>query len=660
MKPHTKTPVSPAAFLLLAALSLHAAGLPADWQYQQRFDAAGPGIVKFSLPAETLNAARPNLEDLRLYDDAGKELPFYIDRPVPAVKAVQAAKSFSVSLNPNTTVVTLETGLTQPLDGVSLETPSGQFIKAVGVEGSQDGLVWRPIAQGQPVFREQHGASQLRVGFPAGPWRWLRLTLDDTRTQPIPFTGARVHAAAPESTPVELQTAAIVERNENPGETRLALNLGAANLDIASVQIETPDPLFTRLVTLAVPVVSEDAVREETLGEGCVYRVAIEGRPTAENLSVRLEARVRSREMLLLIRNQDSPPLSITRVRVERRPPFLVFMARASGAHHLLSGNSRCPAPRYDLASLGAGLKTVASTPVPVSLFGDNPNFRAPETLAGVELGGAALDVASWKFRKAILVSTAGVQQLDLDLDVLARAGPGFADLRLLRGSNQVPYLAHHTSIRRALTPPVTLTNDAKHPKLSRWIIKLPRAGLPLTRLSCQSRSPLFHRDMTLWEELTDDRGNPYRLARAAASWTQTPESKSPEFALALHERLQSDTLVLETENGDNPPIDLDKFTAFYPVSRVLFKAKPGERLFLYYGNPRAPSPRYDLSLVAGQLLAADKTPAGLGAEEQLKKPAWRDSPTPGKGGVMLWGILAVVVVALLALIARLLPKPAA
>ena len=92
-----------------------------------------------SLPVETLDAARPALEDLRLYDDAGNEVPYLIDRPVPVAKVVQEAKSFQVSLNANTTVITLETGLAQPLDGVTLESPATDFIKAVSVESSDDG-----------------------------------------------------------------------------------------------------------------------------------------------------------------------------------------------------------------------------------------------------------------------------------------------------------------------------------------------------------------------------------------------------------------------------------------------------------------------------------------------------------------------------------------
>ena len=117
-----------------------------------------------------------------------------------------------------------------------------------------------------------------------------------------------------------------------------------------------------------------------------------------------------------------------------------------------------------------------------------------------------------------------------------------------------------------------------------------------------------------------------------------------------------SDTLVLETHNGDNPPIDLEKFQAFYPATRILFKAQPADELVLYYGNPRAASPRYDLSLVAGQLLAADQAEATLAAEEQLKK-SWGEGHRPGTGGFLFWGMLAVVVVVLLIIISRLLPQ---
>jgi len=645
------------SFTLVCGFSTCAAGLPSDWQREQPFNVPAPGLVKLSLPVETLDAALPALEDLRLYDDAGNELPYLIERPVPVEKVIQNVRSFHVSLTPSNTVIVLETGLTRPLDDVTLETPAGSFIKPVRIEGSTDLKRWQILEQGQPIFRQPDGASRLHVSFPAGAWPWLRLTVDDQRSPPIPFTGARIHVAVSEPAPSERLPVTITERNENPGETRLALNLGAANLSIVAVQIETAEPLFTRHVTLAVPQVSEDTVREQTIGQGVIYRIAVESQPASESLLVPLDSQVRSRELLLFIRNQDSPPLPITAVRVERRPVYLVFLARQAGAYHLLTGNSHCAAPGYDLAALGMNLKSVAVAPINLPPPANNSNYRAPEVLPGIEETGAALDVTAWKYRKPVKIARDGAQQLELDLDVLGHAQPDFQDLRLLRGSNQVPYIIERTSISRSLAPAVMATNDTKDPKLSRWLIQLPQSNLPVIRLSCVTRTALFQRDVTLYEELTDERGEKYQHNLGGASWIQTPDRKNRKFFLTLGGPLQSDTLFLETHNGDNPPIELDKFQLFYPATRVLFKARPDDELFLYYGNPRAASPRYDLSLVAGQLLAADKATASPAAEQQLRKSSWREHEMPGTGGVVFWGILALVVVVLLIIISRLLPK---
>ena len=641
----------------VAAVSAAAATLPSDWRREQSFELSTNGLVKLSLPVETLDSARPGLEDLRLFNEEGNEIPFLISRPAPSPKIVQSARSFQVALNPVNTVLTLETGLAQPLEGVTLETPANNFIKAVRVESSDDGNRWQILAQGQPVFLQPYGAGHLQISWPATVSRWLRLTVDDQRSPPIPFTGARVHAATGEPAPGEWIPVRISERDENPGETRLAINLGAANLDVAALQIETAEPLFMRPVVLAIPQIAEDAIREQTIGQGMIYRIDVAGQAPTQSLAVAMEKQVRSRELLLFIKNGDSPPLPVSEVRVERRPVYLVFFARQPGTFHLLTGNSRCDAPHYDLAALNMNLKAVAVWPVKIPPPSNNPGFQAPQVLPGIDLAGAALDVSEWRFRKAVKIAADGAQQVELDLDVLAHAQPGGADLRLLKASNQVPYIVERTSIRRPLAPAVAATHDAKDPQMSRWIIRLPRAGLPLTQLTCVARTPLFERAMTLYEELADERGEKYRRVLGGGSWEQTPQRKSRDFVLTLEGSPQSDTLFLETGNGDNPPLELEKFQFLYPATRILFKAKPGDQLYLYYGNPGVAPPRYDLSLVADQLLAAGKNDVSLSSEEQLKETSWRENQAPGHGGMIFWGILAVVVVVLLIIISRLLPK---
>jgi hypothetical protein len=246
------------------------------------------------------------------------------------------------------------------------------------------------------------------------------------------------------------------------------------------------------------------------------------------------------------------------------------------------------------------------------------------------------------------------VQELELGLEVIGHAQPDFSDLRLIRDRHQLPYILEPTSITRALAITASPANDPKKPNQSRWSLKLPQRGLPVTRLVCNSDTPLFKRDMRLYEVLTDDRGNSYESDLAHTSWVQTPERKSNQFTIELI-RPTSDTLYLETDNGDNPPIKLSKFQLYYPVTRVLFKSTAAP-LYLYYGNREAGPPSYDLSLVASQILTADKTGPSTGLEEQLRKETWREA-NGGKGGYVFWGVLGVVVIGLFLVISQLLPK---
>ena len=90
------------------------------------------------------------------------------------------------------THVIIKTGTAAPINGVVLETPSRQFVKAVDVEASRDGVNWKKIATGEPIFQLPNGASKSRVSFPDGPREFLRLTIDDHHSDPVPFTGAQL------------------------------------------------------------------------------------------------------------------------------------------------------------------------------------------------------------------------------------------------------------------------------------------------------------------------------------------------------------------------------------------------------------------------------------------------------------------------------------
>ena len=645
-----------AAFLFAGSLG---ALTPNEWRFNQTIDVPANGLIRVNLPAETLDTARPDLEDVRILDSVGREVPYLIDRPMPRHESALRSQELRTALEPAATRITLTTGTKSLLKGIVFETPRGvEFIKAVLVEGSHDGAHWRQLAIDKPIFKMTGGAENLGVSFPAGVWEFLRLTIDDSRTAPVPFTGVQLQVAETNA-PTEPLHVSIKSRDESLGVTRLAVDLGATNLTVASLRIETSDPLFARLVAIAVPELANDSIREQMLCTGSVYRLDLNGK-IESHLEIPIDTQVRCRELIVLINNGDSPPLVINAVDAERRMTQLVFLARQLGRCQLLSGNTQCSTPRYDLSELTDQLKSAAAIELrPASLIA-SPDYKPPDNLAGLPLTGARIDLAAWKFRKRVQTSKAGAQQIELDPDVLSRAARDQRDLRVVTEDRQLPFLFERPSISRSVPLSPTVANDPKKSRLSRWSLRLPRAGTPIARITCASSSGIFQRETRLWEEVADERDGTFPRELGRATWKQVPNQTKRELAIELDVTPRSDTLFLETDNGDNPPIELHDFRGNYPVTRVVFKAGSDsmQPIWIYYGNSSVASPRYDVILIADQLFGAERASATLGPQERTGSKTERITRMlSGSGRYIFWGVLAVVVIALLLLISRLLPK---
>jgi hypothetical protein len=648
--------VSLAWLLIATAASLRAAEFPPEWRHVQTVSVNQRGWLRFDLPLETLSALRPGLEDLRIYDDAGREVPYIVERPVQRASGNQRPAKFTATVRADATIALIETGISQALSSLTLQTPARQFLKSARLEGSLNGEDWKLLGEGLPLFVQSTGASQLRVEFAGATWPFLRLTLDDRRSAPIPVTGALLHARAA-TAPSSPLPAEIISRVEGDGETRLELRLAAANATLAGVTLLASDPVFSRQVKLVQPGVTEGEVRETPVAAGSIYRLVLEERPAFSNTTFAVDVPVRSREVTLTIRNDDSAPLDISGVRIARRPLFLTLNAVETGSLHLLSGNSTCQAPRYDLARLQGELRGATEVIPVASPLLANAAFRTPDPLATLAVSGAPLDVSAWGFRKLVRVAQAGIQQLELDLEVLARASPTFADLRLLAADKQVPYLIERSTTSRSIALMAKPADDPKRPRTSRWSLSLPHKRLPLTRLTCETKVLLFRREAIVFEEVPDSRGDKHKVVLGQASWVRTPEQKSGKLTMTLNHSPATDQLWVEVENGDNPPLELGSFMAWYPTARLFFKSPEKESIALYYGNIQASPPRYDLDLVAARIVSAEKAKAALAAEEPLRKPTLGESLSGGRGQWIFWAVLGIVVVGLLAVLARLLPK---
>jgi hypothetical protein len=337
---------------------------------------------------------------------------------------------------------------------------------------------------------------------------------------------------------------------------------------------------------------------------------------------------------------------------------WLAFHAPAAGSYRLLIGNPRASLPSYDVMRFAADWNELPESTLTLTPPRPNPDYQPVDLLAGTTLSGPAIDVSKWEFRKVVLLEKAGVQELELDVETLAHAKRDLADLRLIRDGRQIPYLLERSTSLRSLPLALTVSPAPNQPTISRWRLTLPLGGLPIQGVNLTSGTGWFSRTLEVFEMIPDHRGelSRHRLAHSSP-WTSTPDQPTPQIRVSLLETPTTNTVYLETDNGDNPTLSITAVSADYPVVRLLFRADV-HPLHLYYGAGSARAPRYDLELVAAQLIADKGIAARLGPEERADGSSAAERRfIERSGGLLLWSTLAAVVAVLLFAITKLLPK---
>ncbi len=661
MKPRTSVGFASAllqmAVLLIGARHVADAAVfeSTEWEFRQEIDVPSAKVVKVVLPSALLGASQGGLADLRLTDPDGKIVPYLVQHPVARRAGMIAPKSMQVALEAKSTVIAISTGTKSSIDGVVLQAGARRYLKSLSMEGSSDGTSWTLLRRGAPIFEEPAGPSQRLVEFEAGEWAFLRLTLDDRRTPAIPVTAVVLREASSEPALTETVAGTVLDRSESSAESRVVVDLGAANLPVESLEIETSERLFRRQVVVSQREVVGEEVREGGIGSGTVFRVQLDDAASATNLFIPIGRNIGSREVVLTFANGDSPALAVTGVRVHVRPTHVVFGATKAGRHTFWTGNRVAKVPVYDVAGLSAAVRGLAAAKLEWMPVARNAAFKLPDALRMVEALGGVIEPKLWSVRRPITIAGAGVSQLELDLAASSGAQSGMVDIRLFNSGRQIPFLVDRTSLTRPVPVEFTAAADSKRPTVGRWTIGLPLKGAPIAELVATSSSPLFDRTFRLFEIGTTSRGEPVKHLLQEKRWVRTPDQAATKLVFDLNRRIGSRELVLETDNGDNPAIELSALTANRPVARVVFKAPTSGPTELLYGNAAVGAPRYDLGLLAREVLSAPRQIASM-ADVIAADKANRFSF--GAATWAFWVVLALVVIGLLAVMTKLLPKP--
>ena len=365
----------------------------ARWQAYQEIHltsggAAGP--CEFTLSAQALDGARSDLQDLRLYDAAGREIPYAVRVLLPRDEQhAHSAREFNRAAHPDRSVeVSLDLG-ENPGEHNRIEVATGgiNYRRLLTLEGGDDGKTWKPMLDKRPLTRFAGGGSTFdgtRIDYAVSRYRYLR-----TRVAPDPA----LERDAPEAPQVRvLRTVRVVGRelpwpaalsNRQPVRESLGgeyssewfVSLpGQERVPWHQLELDADEAEFTR--TYRVEVADEKPSYSQDVIQGEWRRVA----GKREKLTIRFDPEIPAKRLRLIIVDQRNIPLTVRLLSASAAARQFIFdrPPDAAGPFRLYFGCPDAENPGYDYArTLPEPLTAVPTKAEPGGVF-PNPTYLPP------------------------------------------------------------------------------------------------------------------------------------------------------------------------------------------------------------------------------------------------------------------------------------------
>ena len=645
------------------------------WERPVVSSGAGPRRLAVDVPL--LAGANADLTDLRLFDASGRETPYLLvySSPLAPTWAPAAILRIAPVDTPKVKQSGFEADLGRPMivDRFRIDAIGGQpFLKRVQLEASGDRAHWTLLAAEATLFDlPDERLRQTELAFRPGAYRYFRVTWDDTSSARVPLPGTvsvRVVPAAVAAAPTMLAPLSVERRPSEPRVSRYRVRLPGPHLPIVALRFDLGGGHVMRNVSVYEPRLAGTEAAPVLLGTGRLQRV-VQGSLVASSLDITIRPPVEP-QLDLVVDDGDNPPLEVQGISaVFAEQPWIYF---ESGGEALVAryGARRLAAPRYDLEAVRDSLRTTIDN-VMMATWGDSHAATATTDVAQVSTYsastvGAAVDASKFNYSRTLPAGDAGLVMVPVDAPALAHSAGltgAFGDVRVLNSSDQqVPYLVERVSepLSLALTltkldhPPASV--DVQSGRRSVYRIDWPFERLPAPRLVITTSARVFERTITVAAEREPDRYHRDRwLDRLARDGWAHVDQDTPATDLTVPlPPIDAKELLVIVDEGDNMPLPLTAARLLLPAYRLRFFRERGQSLRLVYGNADLVPPRYDLALLAPQVLGVAATEIAAGDEQPPHAAASLPALVSPR---LFWAALVVAVVVLLGLIVRLLKK---
>jgi hypothetical protein len=390
-----------------------------------------------------LSGSQPRLNDLRLFDASGREVPYLLVPSTSQPVAWPRGRVAAIAATEKTSGFEVDFAEISTIDRIRIEGIQAPFMKRANLEGSGDRSRWTVLLDQATIFDlPDSELQQLDHSFAPGAYRYVRVTWDDTNSArvalPISVVARKVEPQYAPAVPL-IAPVAFENRPSEPGKSRYRIRLPGARLPVVGLELNVGGGHVLRRATVTesrlmtgklVPVVAGTAL----------LRKVVDGALTATALRVPISPPGEP-EIDLVIDDGDNPPLELKGISAVFADQPWIYFEGTGAAIVARYGDPALQAPRYDLEAVRT---TISIQNAGEAAWGDRRDIQPSEIgstePAAMPTGGAAIDVRPFRYSRALPDGEAGLIAVPLDAAALAHsAGPltDFADVRVVDGSGR-------------------------------------------------------------------------------------------------------------------------------------------------------------------------------------------------------------------------------
>lgn len=636
-----------AAFCAFALLTSAVSQPP--FQHERTIAPGAAGPNRLDVDVALLAGSPAGFPDLRLYKNDWQEVPYLEIEPQSRERRWTGSAILDIASTKTTSGFEADLGGLRQVDRLRLNGIRAPYLKHVTLEGSGDRAHWTLLGDTTVFDLPDQNLKRAEIAFSPGSFRYLRVTWDDRTSARVarPVSAdARLYDVIAPPEPLRA-TLPVTKLASEPGKSRYRLDLPGPHLPITAIEVNSSGGDMFRTATITEPQLTNGAIVPVTLGNAQLRRAVRDGFVAAQT-AIPI-ASPGGRELELIVDDGSNPPLpQVVAVARFAPQPWIYFEATDSEPITARYGVDTLRPANYDLEAVRP---YVGRAPVAfahwTSTSAVTPATTRIESGPPLPAFGAALDRKSFRVARPLPVSKRGLAVLQLDAGVLS-VSRNLADVRLLdRENRQIPYIVEHRDEPLTVQLKVPPREQAGSGE-SRYALRLPYATLPSgTRLVLTTTARIFERSVRLVRAADEQRGRD-EVELAGAEWRNTSQEIAAvplTFDVPLSGTRSVDLVINE---GDNAPMPVSSAKLLLPSYALRFN-HPGGPLTLVYGNDEVSSPRYDIALIAPQLLNEPARTISI----VTSQPAGHDRVRVQAR--YFWIVIAIAAIVLLALLARLL-----